>query len=73
MPKQPTKLADAVREAVKQWPMSRNSLCLSAGIDKGALSRFMAGTAGLSLAKLERLADRLNLHIVAGKGKAGAK
>jgi transcriptional regulator with XRE-family HTH domain len=64
------KLGDQIRLAVKAAPMSRNTLCKAAGIDKGALSRFMAGKVGLMLPSLEALADALDLHIIIGKGKA---
>ena len=65
MGKKRTKLSDEMRQAVKDFTaMSRNGICRELGIDKGLFSRFMAGTAGLSVGNLDALADLLDLHIV---------
>lgn len=73
MSKRQVKLGDQIRLAVKAAPMSRNALCKAAGIDKGALSRFMAGKVGLMLPSLEALAAVLDLHIVVGNPKTRAR
>ena len=70
MSKKRITLGDEIRQAVKAADMGHNALCRAAGIDKGAFSRFMAGKVGLTLANLETVADLLDLHIVAGRGKA---
>ncbi len=70
MGKKQVKLSGEIRQAVEGFTaMSRNGLCRELGIDKGLFSRFMAGTGGLSMANLDALADFLDLHIVAGRGK----
>jgi hypothetical protein len=65
MSKRRISFADQIRLAVLHAPVSRNALCKAARVDKGNLSRFMAGKAGLSLAKVVALADLLGLDIVA--------
>ena len=64
MSKRRISLGDQIRQAVKDAPTSRNALCKAAGIDPGSLSRFMAGTVGLSLPTLNALADVLCLRVV---------
>ncbi len=63
-------LSEQVRWAIGQSGMSCYRIGKLAGIDKGGLSRFMAGTGGLSMESLDRLAIVLQLRIVAGV-KAG--
>ena len=70
MGKKRIRLSGEIRQAVEGFTdTSRNGLCRELGIDKGLFSRFMAGTGGLSMASLDALADFLDLHIVAGRGK----
>ena len=57
-------LSDEVRQAVDASGLGRNEVGRRARIDKAALSRFMAGQAGLSMAALDRLAEVLELKIV---------
>jgi hypothetical protein len=65
------KISDGIRQAAKAYTAtSRNVLCRELDIDKGLFSRFLAGTSGLSMSNLDALADLLDLHIVAGRGKA---
>jgi len=54
-----------VRRAVAESGLSNRALCLAAGLDQATLSRFMAGTRGISLATLDVLADVLGLELVA--------
>lgn len=58
-------LGDQIRRAVNASGVSHYRICKDTGIDKGALSRFMAGKVGLTLAHLEALADVLGLDVVA--------
>jgi transcriptional regulator with XRE-family HTH domain len=67
MSKSRISLGDQIRRAVEAFPMSRNALCKQAGIDKAALSRFMAGKTGLTLASLEALMGVLGLRLVSDK------
>jgi transcriptional regulator with XRE-family HTH domain len=64
------KLGDQLRRAVNECGLSRNELCRRTGINKGNFSRFMAGTAGLSLQSLEDLAEVLGFEGRARKGGA---
>jgi len=63
--KRKVKLSDQIRAAVDGSGLSRRQICRATGIDEGAMSRFMAGRVGLSLATLDRLADVLRLRVVA--------
>lgn len=47
--------------------MSRYRVCKTLGIAESAMSRFMAGKGGLSMANLDALAQLLDLHLAAGK------
>jgi hypothetical protein len=59
--------SDEIRAAVDTCGQSRYRLCTAIGLDQGAMSKSMSGKAGLSLAYLDKLADVLDLHIVAGR------
>jgi hypothetical protein len=60
------KLSDQIRQSIKECELSRYSIARLAMIDQGALSRLMAGSGGLSLDSLDRLAEVLGLVIVIG-------
>lgn len=55
--------SDRVRDAIDRDQRSRNAICLAAGIEPAAMSRFMAGTVGLSTASLDRLLPVLGLEV----------
>jgi hypothetical protein len=55
--------SDRIRDAVDQDQRSRNAICQAAGIDPAAMSRFMAGTVGLSTTSLDRLLPVLGLEL----------
>jgi transcriptional regulator with XRE-family HTH domain len=59
------KLSDQIRLTVNTAGVSRYAICQATGLDKGTMSRFMAGQVGLSLPTLNALADVLGLRIVA--------
>jgi transcriptional regulator with XRE-family HTH domain len=59
--------SDEIRTAINASGQSRYRLCKAIGLDQGAMSKFMAGKAGLSLAYLDKLAGVLELHVVTGK------
>jgi transcriptional regulator with XRE-family HTH domain len=59
-------LSDEIRDAVNASPLSRYSICKSLELSQPAMSRFMSGQGGLSLAVLDRLAALLDLHITVG-------
>ena len=56
---------DDIRAAITASDKSRYRLWQETGISQGHLSEFMAGTKGLSVEALERLADCLGLEITA--------
>jgi transcriptional regulator with XRE-family HTH domain len=56
--------SDQIREAANASRMSRYRICAEIKLSQPAMSRFMAGKAGLSLAVLDRLADLLGLDVV---------
>jgi len=59
------RLTDQVRRAIEKSGVSRYRISQESGVDQAALSRFMAGKTGLTLASLDRLADMLGLDVVA--------
>lgn len=70
-----------IREAIAASDKSRYRLAKETGISEPHLCRFMAGTKGLSVEALEKLADCLGLEITAqpakgsnrGKARTNAK
>jgi transcriptional regulator with XRE-family HTH domain len=52
-----------IRDAVDSSGMSRYAICNAIGLTQGAMSRFMAGKAGLSLEILDRLAPVIGIEI----------
>ena len=67
---------DQIRQAVQDSGMSCYRICKLSGLNKGAMSNFLAGKRGMSLDSLNRLAAVLDLHVVRGpagpQGAAGA-
>jgi ribosome-binding protein aMBF1 (putative translation factor) len=59
------KLTDQLRQAIDACGMSRYSLCQQIGLDQAVMSKFMAGKCGLSVSNIDKLADLLELDIVA--------
>ena len=69
------RLTDEIRQAIERSGLSRYRICLSIGLDKSAMSRFMNDpAAGMGCEMLNKLADLLDLHVTTGrKPKAQAK
>ena len=61
------RLSDQIRRAVAASGLTRYRISKITGIDQAVLSRFMAGKVGLSMSALDRLADALELEVVARK------
>lgn len=66
-----TSVSDQLRRAVDAAGMSRNAICLEVDLDPATMSRFMSGRGGLSLETVDRIAELLELGLVAGKRKPG--
>lgn len=56
--------SDQIRDSVDASGLSRYAICKAIGFNQGAMSRFMAGDGGLSMAVLDRLANLLGLDVV---------
>jgi len=65
MKRSPAKLSDQIRQAVDASGLSRYRICKETGIDKGLMSRFMAGKGTLSMQTLDAVADLLRIQVVA--------
>lgn len=58
------KVLDEIRKGIRKSEHSRYAIAKATGIDQGHLSKLMAGHAGLSIDRLELLADFLGLEII---------
>ncbi|MFN0012897.1 MAG: helix-turn-helix domain-containing protein [Phycisphaerales bacterium] len=61
------KLLEAMRRAIKQAERAgttRYELCKRTRVSQAVVSRFMAGTRGLGVDVIERLADGLDMEVV---------
>jgi transcriptional regulator with XRE-family HTH domain len=63
MAKQRRSLSDQLRRAVRYSGHSQYQIAKEAGIDKAALSRFMAGQRGLTTPSLDRLTEYLGMQL----------
>jgi transcriptional regulator with XRE-family HTH domain len=59
--------SDQLRQAIERSGLSRYAIGKATGIDKGTMSRFMAGHVGLSLESIEKIVDVLDLRLEARK------
>jgi transcriptional regulator with XRE-family HTH domain len=65
--------SEQLRRAIEQSGTSRYALARSLGVSDSALSRFMSGERGLTLATLDKLVDALGLEIEIGVQKTPKK
>ncbi len=61
--------SEQLRRHIDASPMSRYRICLDLGFSESVLSRFMAQKVGLSMATIDALVNKLDLELVARKGK----
>ena len=61
------KLLETIRAAIESADLQPAEIARRSGINKAALSRFIRGTAGLSVESLEKIAPVLGLQIVVRK------
>lgn len=73
VPQRMNTLTDQVRQAIEDSGLTRYAISQQTGIDQSALSRFMSGKTGLTLASLDRLAETLSLQIVVNRSTASRK
>jgi hypothetical protein len=59
------KLSDQLRAAIDASGMSRYAICAAIKLDQSVMSRFMAGTSGLSVPMIDAIGELLGLKIVA--------
>lgn len=61
------KLLEAIRRGIEQAERqgtTRYQLCKRAGVSQAVVSRFMAGTRGLGIDVVERLAEALDMEVL---------
>jgi len=63
-------LSKQIRAAIRNSGMTQYRLCQLSGIDKSALSKFLAGKVGLTLANIDELGRVLGLQIVSETTRA---
>ena len=59
-----SQIYDKLRRAIERGPKKRYRLSKETGIEQSQLSRFMAGTCGLGIEAVEKLAKALGFELV---------
>ena len=62
-----SEITETLRQAVQKGKKSRYALWQETGIEQAVLSRFAAGTRGLSIDTIEKLAPALGFEVVLRK------
>ncbi len=77
MKRERIKLSEQIRRAIDAAPVSRYRICKEAGLAEATMSRFMSGQGGLSMEKMDAIADFIGLNIevqpLQGAGKKTSK
>ena len=68
--KQKTPISDQLRRHIETCGRTRYSISKESGIDQAALSRFFAGSHGMSLGSLDAICLVLDLELVPRGGQA---
>ncbi len=64
MSQKKTTLSDQLRQFIETADVSRYRISQQTGISQSLLSRFMHGTAGLSVDSLDKLGEALDLQLI---------
>ena len=64
MSQKKTSLSDQLRQFIETADVSRYRISQQTGISQSLLSRFMHGTAGLSVDSLDKLGEALELRLI---------
>jgi transcriptional regulator with XRE-family HTH domain len=67
MAKKRIPLSEQIRRAIRSSGMTRYRICKEIGLTQPSMTRFMADVASLSLDTIDKIAELLDLNIVAGK------
>ena len=62
-----SQITDKLRQAIQKGPKSRYVLWQETGIEQAVLCRFAAGTRGLTIETIEKLAPALDYELVLRK------
>lgn len=73
MTKKEASFSDQIRKLIDKSGETRYRIALECGIDKGLMSRFMAGKATFSMETLDRLAKHLGWRVLAMPNKTRPK
>jgi len=66
-------VSDQLKAAIDASGLSRYAICKAIGMDQSVMSRFMAGTGGLSTEMTDKLCEFLGQHLVTAKQPAKGK
>jgi len=67
------RLSDQLRAAIEASELTRYKISQATGIDQAVLSKFMAGTTGLSQASSDAIGELLGLELVVRRKRRVAK
>jgi hypothetical protein len=62
-------VSDTIREAIRNHPEDRAAIARKTGISQAVLCRFLQGTRGMTMGRLDLLCDYLKLHLVSKNTK----